>query len=329
MARAFWITAPGRGELRDEPLAEPREDEVAIATSVSAISRGTETLVFAGRVPESQYLTMRCPAQSGDFPFPVKYGYASVGIVAATGRAASHAVGTRVFALFPHQDHYVVPSAVAVPIPDSIPDRRAALAANMETALNAMWDAAPRLGDRIVIVGAGVVGCLVAVLATALPGAQVTLVDVNPARAAIARELGAAFAAPGTAPREADIVFHASGCGEGLETALRLAGFEATLVELSWYGDRPVKLSLGEAFHARRLTLLSSQVGSVAPARRARRSRRDRLVQALALVADPRLDALISGEVPFAGLAEEMSRLADPATETLCRLVRYDPQNSP
>jgi len=326
-SRAFWVAAPGRGELRAAPLSPPVVDEVSIAAHFSAISRGTEALVFNGRVPASQYAAMRCPAQEGDFPAPVKYGYASVGRVVAAGPASPLAVGTRVFSLFPHQDRYVAPAAMAVPVPDDVPDRRAALAANMETALNALWDAGPRIGDRIVVVGGGVVGCLVAALAAGIPATQVTLVDVNPARAPLAAVLGAKFAMPDAAPGNADIVFHASGHAAGLTTALGLAGFEALLVELSWYGDRTVAVPLGEDFHARRLTLMSSQVGHVAAARRARRSYRDRLAQALALLADARFDALLDGEIAFADLPQAMAQIASPdapAGDVLCRLVRYD-----
>lgn len=324
-ARAYWIAAPGRGELRAETLAPPTGDEALVATRVSAISRGTEALVFGGRVPESQYLAMRCPAQAGDFPAPVKYGYASVGTVVAAGRTAPLALGTRVFSLFPHQDRYVVPVAQLHPIPAGVPDDRAALAANMETALNALWDGAPRIGDRIVVVGAGVVGCCVAALAAGIPATTVTLVDRNPARAALAEAFGAVFALPDDAPGDADLVFHASGSGAGLATALRLAGFEARIVELSWYGDAPVSVPLGEDFHPRRLTLVSSQVGHVAAERRARRSRRERLAQALALLADPRYDRLLDGQVAFADLPAAMARIADPTEDVLCRLVRYDP----
>lgn len=328
-ARAFWVAEPGRGELRDETLLPPRDDEVLVETSVSAVSRGTEALVFSGRVPESQYLAMRCPAQVGDFPAPVKYGYASVGVIVSAGRASQALIGRRVFSLFPHQNRYVVPAAQTVPVPDSVPDARAALAANMETALNALWDAGPRIGDRIVVIGAGAVGCLVAALAAGIPATEVTLVDINPARAGIAASLGVAFASPTEACGDADIVFHASGSGEGLTTALSLAGFEARLIELSWYGDKPVTIPLGEDFHTRRLTLVSSQVGHVATARRARRSRRDRLAQALRLLEDARFDALLGGEVAFADLPEEMQRLASGPADALCRIVRFDSVEQP
>ena len=319
-ASAFWLEAPGRGAIRREALRAPGGGKVLIRASVSAVSRGSEALVFAGRVPPSQYQAMRCPFQAGAFPAPVKYGYASVGIVEDGPRAL---VGRRVFCLHPHQDRYVVPEVAVRPIPDSVPTERAALAANMETALNGVWDGAPLPGDRIAVIGAGVVGCLVAALAAKLPGARVTLVDIDPARAAVAAALGCGFALPDEAEGEADLVFHASGTAPGLATALRLAGFEATVVELSWYGDRAVAVPLGEAFHARRLTLLSSQVGAVAPARRARWSRERRLDLALALLDDAVFDRLITGASDFADLPATLARLAEAPQGALCHIVRY------
>ncbi|WP_163648556.1 zinc-binding alcohol dehydrogenase [Modicisalibacter sp. 'Wilcox'] len=318
-ATAFWTLTPGHGALREESLPAPGEDEVRVRARYSGISRGTEALVFNGEVPPSEHQRMRAPFQAGDFPGPVKYGYASVGVV-EDGPSALR--GREVFCLHPHQDRYVVPAEAVVPLPEALPAERAVLAANMETALNGVWDAAPRPGDRIAVVGAGVVGALVAYLCASLPGTRVELIDIDPGRAALARALGMAFRSPDAASGDADLVFHVSGAPRGLAHALTLAGFEATLVEMSWYGRQRVSLPLGEAFHARRLTLLSSQVGSVAPARRARWSHRRRLGLALELLADPRLDALIEAESPFADLPELMPRLAR-ARGALCHRLRY------
>jgi threonine dehydrogenase-like Zn-dependent dehydrogenase len=232
--------------------------------------------------------------------------------------------GTTVFCLFPHQDRYVVPAAAVLPVPAAVPASRAVLAANMETAVNALWDAGPRLGDRIAVVGAGVVGALVAALAARIPGTAVELVDIDPRRRELAQAHGCGFASPERARGECDLVFHASGAPAGLATALGLAGFEATVVELSWYGDRAVTLPLGEAFHSRRLTLLSSQVGQVASPRRARRSHRDRLALALSLLADPVFDRLLTGESRFEDLPETMKRLATEPDGALCHVVRYN-----
>jgi threonine dehydrogenase-like Zn-dependent dehydrogenase len=313
--RAFWVIAPGQGEIREKPAGDAGPGDIAVRTRASAISRGTEALVFQGRVPESQYADMRCPFQAGEFPAPVKYGYASVGDAYGIGR---------VFCLHPHQDRYIVPQESVVPVPDDVPDRRAVLAANMETTVNALWDAGPRIGDRIAVVGAGVIGCLVAALAARIPGTKVELVDINAARAETAAQLGAGFATPDHADAEADIVVHASGSAGGLATALGLAGFEALVLEMSWYGDSKVPAPLGEAFHSKRLTLKSSQVGAVATSRRARRSRRDRLVLALELLRDPIFDCLITGESPFENLPETMALLARDSGDTLCHVVTYN-----
>lgn len=286
----------------------------------SGISRGTEVLVFRGAVPPGEYQRMRAPFQAGDFPAPVKYGYSSVGVVEA---GPDDLLGRPVFCLYPHQTHYVVPREAVHPLPAGVPPARAVLAANLETAVNALWDAGPRVGDRIAVVGAGVVGLLAAWLCARIPGTTVEVVDVNPARAAVAQALGAGFALPQAAAAEADLVIHASGQAAGLATALRLAGFEATVLELSWYGTQPVAVPLGEAFHARRLRLVSSQVGHVATARRSRWDHARRLRLALALLREPVLDTLITDAAPFEALPAVLARLSGGAPSTLCHRIDY------
>lgn len=312
-ARAFWITGPGSAELRAEPLAPPGPDEVLVETLFSGVSRGTERLVFEGRVPQSEFARMRAPFQAGDFPHPVKYGYAAVGRVSGSGEL--------VFALHPHQDRFVLPAASVVALPASVPPERAVLAANMETALNALWDSGAGPGDRIVVVGAGAVGALVAYLAGRLPGSETTLVDIDPARLALATALGVGFALPDAPPTGADVVFHASASAGGLATALACAGDEASVVELSWYGEGMVAAPLGGAFHALRLRLVSSQVGRVSPSRRPRWPYRRRLAKALELLDDPRLDVLLSPPVAFAELPARMRHLL--AGPYPCPLIAY------
>lgn len=313
-ARAFWTTATETGELREETLAPPSPGETMVETLFSGVSRGTERLVFEARVPLSEFARMRAPFQAGDFPHPVKYGYAAVGRDAASGAL--------VFALHPHQDRFVVPAEAVTPLPEGVPPARAVLAANMETALNALWDSGAGPGERIVVVGAGAVGALTAFLAGCMPGTETTLVDIDPSRARLAEALGVGFAAPEAAPRNADVVFHASASAAGLACALASAGDEATIVELSWYGAGEVAVPLGGAFHALRLRLVSSQVGRVSPGRRPRWPHRRRLAKALELLRDPRLDALLSGPVPFTEMPLRMASLL--AGPDPCPLIAYD-----
>ena len=307
-ARAFWTIAPGVGELRREALGA---EGVLVRTLASGISRGTEATVFQGRVPPSQYQAMRAPLMGGAFPFPVKYGYSAV------GRAED---GRRVFVLHPHQDIFCAPEAMCIPVPDAVPTARAVLAANMETALNVSWDAAVLPGERVLVIGAGVVGLLVAALLARLPATRVTVVDPDASRAAPAQRLGCAFAAPEAAPAEQEVIVHASGSEAGLRQALDRAAFEARIIEASWFGDRAPALPLGEAFHARRLRLIASQVGSVAAPMRGRRTHGERLALALDLLADPAFDILLEPPTDFADLPRAMPRLL---AGGLCHVVRY------
>ncbi|MGK5695211.1 zinc-dependent alcohol dehydrogenase [Streptomyces sp. URMC 128] len=318
--RAFWIDSPGRGGIRDVSLPDPGEGEVLVRSLYSGVSRGTETLVFRGGVPESQHTAMRAPFQEGDFPGPVKYGYLNVGVVEEGPEAL---VGRTVFCLYPHQTRYVVPASAVTPVPDTVPAERAVLAGTVETAVNALWDAAPLVGDRIAVVGGGMVGSSVAALLARFPGVRVQLVDADPGRAETAKALGVGFASPEDALGECDLVVHASATEQGLARSLELLTAEGTVLELSWYGDRQVSLPLGEAFHSRRLVIRSSQVGTVSPARPGR-TYADRLALALDLLADPALDALVTGESAFEDLPDVLPKLASGAIPALCHRVRYD-----
>ncbi|HTU95356.1 MAG TPA: zinc-binding alcohol dehydrogenase [Solirubrobacteraceae bacterium] len=320
-AHAFWLRAPGAGEIRPVTLSEPGRDEVLVRTLRSGVSRGTEILVFSGGVPPSQYAVMRAPFQEGDFPGPVKYGYLNVGRVE---QGPEPLRGRTVFCLYPHQTAYVVPAGAVTVIPDDVPATRAVLAGTVETAVNALWDAAPLLGDRVAVVGAGMVGCCVARLLSRFPGVRVTLVDVDAGRASVAEALGVDFAAPADAPDGRDLVIHASATSDGLQRSLELLAPEGTVIDLSWYGDREVQLSLGGAFHSRRLAIRASQVGTVSPARRGRRLPADRLILALELLRDPVFDALLTGESRFAQLPEVMARLASGSLAALCHTITYD-----
>lgn len=335
MTNAFWVTGPREGVIREAtfdhcPSVAATSDQpaVEIQTLYSGISRGTEALVFSNQVPASEFHTMRAPFQEGDFPFPVKYGYASVGQVTS---GPDDLAGRSVFCLFPHQTDYRVPASAVVPLPEGLPPCRAVLAANMETAVNGLWDAAPRIGDRIAVVGLGVVGLLVAWLANRIPGTRVTALDTNPGRRAVAESLGLDFQTR-CEQDEHDLVIHASGHPAGLETALQLAGMEGRIIEMSWYGAQAVTVPLGQAFHSRRLTIRSSQVGHLNPSQVPRWQYRDRMSLALDLLRDDVLDHLITGESPFEAIPEVMASLAGgsrnndalpSASETLCHRIVY------
>jgi threonine dehydrogenase-like Zn-dependent dehydrogenase len=318
--QAFWVQSPGSGQLREERLPAPGPDDVLVRTLCSGVSRGTETLVFRGGVPASQHDVMRAPFQEGEFPGPVKYGYLNVGVVE---QGPAHLEGKTVFCLYPHQTAYVVPATAVTPVPDAVPPGRAILAGTVETAVNAVWDARPRLGDRIAVIGAGMVGCSVAKLLTGFPAARVQLIDVDPAKADIAAALGVEFSTPDEALGDCDLVVHASASEAGLTKALELLAPGGEVVELSWYGDRRVSVPLGENFHSRRLVIRSSQVGTVA---RPDRSYAQRLGVALDLLADPAFEALVSGECMFNDLPSVLPRLVANELSALCLRVMYQPQ---
>jgi 2-desacetyl-2-hydroxyethyl bacteriochlorophyllide A dehydrogenase len=320
-ATALWYVGVRECALNVVTLPASGSDDCVVRTLWSGVSRGTERLVFEGRVPESERERMRAPFQDGDFPFPVKYGYCAVGVVEA---GPADMLGRTVFCLHPHQDVFVAARNRLTLVPDTVPARRAVLAANMETALNAHWDAGSGPADRIVVVGGGVLGLLVAWLAARLPGAEVTLVDVAPERAEMAASLGFGFALPANAPVDADLVFHASASAPGLATAIGCAGFEARIVELSWYGDGAVSAPLGGAFHAKRLQLISSQVGQIAPSRRPRWDYARRVQAALALLAeDDRLDGLITQDIAFTDAAAMLPDVLSPHWRGLTAVFRY------
>jgi threonine dehydrogenase-like Zn-dependent dehydrogenase len=319
-ATAFWVESPGVGVLRREPLGQPGDGEVLVRTLYTGISRGTEVTVFGGHVPASERERMRAPFQEGEIPGPVKYGYLNVGVVE---RGPQHLAGQIVFTLFPHQSAFVVPEAAVTPVPDGIPARRAVLAGAVETAINVLWDAAPLIGDRVSVVGAGMIGCCIARLVRGIPGVDVALIDTNPSRSRIADRLGVRFASTVDPPRERDIVIDTSGSDAGLQLALETVVTEGQVIEASWHGDRPVTLLLGADFHSRRLTIKSSQVGAVAARRRGSRTTRERLALALDLLHDPAFDSLLTADSSWRDLPEVMAELADGSRDDLCHTIDW------
>jgi NADPH:quinone reductase-like Zn-dependent oxidoreductase len=318
--RAFWVTGPGAGEIRREPLPATGRGQVLVRTLRTAVSRGTERLVFEGRVPADQRDRMRAPFQVGDFPWPVKYGYLSVGTVE---EGPDPLLGRLVFCLYPHQSHFVAPADAVTPVPDGVPPARAVLAGTVETAVTALWEVAPTIGDRVTVVGAGMVGCCIARLLAGAPGVEVTLVDVDPRRSSTARELGVPFALPADAPGDQDVVVHTSATEAGLATSLGLLTTDGTVVEVSWYGDGDVRVPLGGDFHSRRLTLRAAQVGGIPPGRRGRWTPPRRRALALELLRDPAFDVLLTGTSPLDELPEVMKRISDGSLPGICHTISH------
>ncbi|HSF96602.1 MAG TPA: zinc-binding alcohol dehydrogenase [Thermohalobaculum sp.] len=318
-AQALFYVGPGAAELRSVALPALGPGMAEVRTLYSGLSRGTERLVSAGAVPTGEYARMRAPLQEGDFPFPVKYGYAAVGVVEA---GPPDLLGRHVFCLHPHQDRFRVGVEWLAPLPDGLPPERAILGANAETALNAIWDAALQPGERVLVLGAGLLGCLIAAILSKIHEA-VDITDKLADPGVALADFPVNFLLSPVARQDYDVVFHSTASAEGLQAALDALAFEGRVIELSWFGDRPVPLMLGGAFHARRLSIRASQVGHVAQARRATTSRPQRLAEALALLTDPRLDRLITGEVAFADLPHQIPRLLAPAAPGIATRIRY------
>jgi hypothetical protein len=319
-AEALVYVAPGEARIETVALPPMTEDVAEVRSLCGALSRGTERLVFEGRVPESERERMRAPFQAGEFPFPVRYGYATVGVVED---GPAHLRGRTVFALHPHQTRFRVPAGALVPLPDGVAPGRAVLAANAETALNAIWDAAPPPGARLLVVGAGLLGCLVAGILSLSGHVEVHIADTVSDRAGALSDFNVTFLQPDAVAAGYHGAFHTSATAAGLQCAIDALAFEGEVIELSWYGDAPVTLSLGGAFHSRRLAIRSSQVGQVARPRRASTTHRDRLARAVALLADARFDRLITGEVAFADLPAAIPRLLAPGAPGIATRIRY------
>lgn len=321
ISKSLWIERPCEAFVREQEIPELNTGENLVRTIWSGISRGTERLVFEGKVPVAEYSNMRCPAQAGDFPFPVKYGYCAIGRVEA---GSDSLLGRTVFALHPHEDRFIAADNALHLLPDHLPPRRAVLTANMETALNAVWDSGAGPGDRILVVGAGAVGQMIAFITAGLPGAKVFVADLDPDKAGAVAALGAEFIGTERPRDDHDIVFHTSASAAGLNLAIGAAGREATVVEVSWYGDRTVDAALGGRFHSHRLRLSSTQVGAIPSARTARWNYGRRLQTALRLLCDDRLDCLITAEVVFDELPARLPEILAPGAPGIVTAVRYD-----
>ncbi|MEP1443670.1 MAG: zinc-binding alcohol dehydrogenase [Hyphomicrobiales bacterium] len=322
--RALFYEKAGLGTLKTVKLPALAANEILVDSLYSGISRGTESIVFNGKIPKSEWQAMRCPHQNGDFSFPIAYGYAVVGKVIAIGSGITKLfAGETVFVLHPHQENIIIAEDMARPIPENVPANRAVLSANMETALNAVWDANLEAHHKVSVVGGGVVGLLTAYVAAQDSSTPVTLIDINPNKQKIAEKLGLNFALPKNAKDGQDVVFHTSANGAGLQTAINLLAFEGQVIEMSWYGDKPVQLSLGGPFHSKRLKIVSSQVGHIAPPKRATHGYAERMAEAMQLLVDPALDHLLEEAITFNALPDALPDIFSSDSETLCQLIKY------
>jgi 2-desacetyl-2-hydroxyethyl bacteriochlorophyllide A dehydrogenase len=327
---SIWFPKAQSVELRAESLSSPGPEEVRIEALASGISHGTEMLVYRGQVPAD--LPLDLPTLRGSFAFPVKYGYASVGRVAEAGNAVTGVeAGDTVFVLHPHQTAYVVPASLATRLPADLPPEHGVFLANVETGVNVLLDARPRLGDRVIVFGQGVIGLVLTQLLRRVGVGRVIGVDPIPARRRLARELGADEALP---PEEAtpaavraltggigaDLAIEASGNPAALAAAVESVGQEGTVVVPSWYGTKPVCLPLGGSFHRGRVRIVSSQVGALDPALAPRWDRARRQALAIDMLARLQLDPLITHRIPFARAADAYA-LIDRHPEDVVQVV--------
>jgi 2-desacetyl-2-hydroxyethyl bacteriochlorophyllide A dehydrogenase len=330
----LWWTALRTGELRAEPLPPPGPEDVVVQAIASGISAGTELLVYRGQVPPE--LPLDLPTLAGSFRYPIKYGYASVGRVAAAGAAVrDRAPGDLVFALHPHQSTYVLPAARTVLLPPNLPPEHGVFLANLETAVNVALDAAPRLGETVLLSGLGVVGLLVLQTLRRTGVAEIIAVDPLPRRRALAARLGASLtlapdadvaaqARARTAGRGVDLAVEVSGAPAALGPAIEAVADEGTVVVASWYGTKSVPLHLGSHFHRGRVRLRSSQVGHLDPALAPRWDHARRQAVALRLLAELPLGDLISHRIPFAQAPEAFALLDERPADALQVVLTYE-----
>ncbi|RMG66652.1 MAG: dehydrogenase [Bacteroidetes bacterium] len=318
LAHACWHLDAQTSAIQPEPLPDLTAGQLRLRARYSLISAGTERLVARGEVPAEIAGDMGVPFMGGAFPFPIKYGYSLVAEIEAPAPQA----GQLVHLLHPHQDRLQVPAGAVFPVPAGVPARRAVLASNLETALNALWDSGLSLGDRALVVGYGLIGALVARLLQRLPAVEVVVQEPDAHRRALAEAQGLAVQA-GPGAQRFDYAFHTSASAGGLQAAIDQTAFEGTIVEMSWYGTRSVPVALGGSFHSQRKRLISSQVSQLPAGRRGRWDYRRRKAAVFALLQDSAFDALLTDEVPFAGLPDFFQNLRQGTAGGFAWTVRY------
>ncbi|WNJ16800.1 zinc-binding alcohol dehydrogenase [Pontibacter sp. G13] len=320
IAQALWHLDAQSSELAEVPLEISPTLPCTVETQASLISSGTERLVSSGLVPASIQPDMRVPYMRGNFEFPMTYGYSLVGKVSNHDHPLS---GQMVHLLHPHQTICQVASGDAFPVPEGIPARRATLASNLETAVNAIWDSGMSTGDKILVVGFGIIGSLVARLASLFPGTEVYVAETQRKRRMMAEQMGFFLLGDHDSEVEFDCAFHCTGASGGLQTAIDQVGYEGVIVELSWYGTRGIEVNLGGDFHSKRKKIISSQVSNLPADRQGRWGFRRRKETVFELLKDPVFDAHITREIPFEELPDFFQRLRQGEIHELACCVSY------
>ncbi len=330
-ASALVFTGPREVALEERPVESPGPDEVLVRSRVSAISPGTELLVYRGDAPTDLEADVSIDALEGDLSFPTRYGYATVGEVVETGPGAEGYHGERVFAFHPHQSRFCAGVPELFISPPDLDDEALALLPTAETATNLLLDGGPRVGERVVVFGAGVVGLATVRLLAELSLEELVVVEPLEGRRELARAFGADRTVPPGAtgtfadsdPPGADLVYEVSGQPEALDAALSVAGYDGRVVVGSWYGSKRADLDLGGSFHRDRIGVTSSQVSTISPELRGRWSRERRRGTALDALRRIDTDRLVTDRVPFRSAPAAYERLDTDPERTLQVLLEY------
>jgi 2-desacetyl-2-hydroxyethyl bacteriochlorophyllide A dehydrogenase len=326
LRRSLYFTAPHTIDVREEPLPALAAGQVLAQTLCSAISPGTEMLVYRGQVPTEMAVDETIAALGGQFRFPLKYGYSAVGRVLELGPGVDSAwQGRTVFAFNPHESHVIADIAQLFPLPDDVDAETALFLPNMETAVNFLLDGAPLIGERVAVLGQGVVGLLTTALLARCPLANLTTFDHYPLRRETSLALGAHVSlSPESSPAlQADLTYELSGSPAALDAAIALTGFDGRIVVGSWYGQKRAALDLGGRFHRSRIRLISSQVSTLTPALSGRWDKARRLQVAWAMLRAVRPGRLITHRVPLAAAAEAYTLIDQHPEACLQVLLTY------
>ena len=318
--KSYWIDKKNKGYFKFGEISSINSNEIVVKTLFSGISYGTEKLVYSGKVPKSQRNLMKCPYQEGDFGNDIKYGYINVGKVVDGDKSY---LGNNIFSLYPHQDFYKIPSNEALIIPNKIPLSRCLLIPNLETAINAVWDTLPSAGDRILVIGAGIVGLLTAYLINKIPGVNLFIVDKDPSKRKITKKLGINFLDAIPKKFDARFIYECTGDHRILNSLKNNITVNSTICVLSWYGDKKSDIALGENFFSKRAKLIMSQVSKISPARYDLNNQDRRKIALDILDASNDLDHLIEKKyVNFNHLDKFFSNRKN-HNNFLCKVVKY------